>query len=76
MTFKPSSRQERAVGTRNRDRYRGVVLLIVTLATKAGARRQLIRWFDRYNRTRRHSHCGWRAPIAYEKINMQTRRAA
>lgn len=40
----------------------------IVLATKASARQRLIRWLDRYNRTRRHSHCGWRAPIAYEKI--------
>jgi transposase InsO family protein len=48
----------------------------VVLATKSRARRQLIGWFDRYNRTRRHSHCGWRAPIAYEKIDTTARRAA
>jgi putative transposase len=48
----------------------------VVLATRARARRQLIRWFDRYNQTRRHRHCGWRAPIAYEKIDTPARRAA
>ena len=48
----------------------------IVLATKVHARRQLIRWFDRYNQTRRHSHCSWRAPIAYEKITTQTRGAA
>jgi putative transposase len=48
----------------------------VVLATRARARRQLIGWFDRYNQTRRHSHCGWRAPIAYEKIDTTARRAA
>lgn len=48
----------------------------VVLATKASARRRLIRWLDRYNRTRRHSHCGWRAPIAYEKINTNKTQAA
>jgi putative transposase len=48
----------------------------VVLATKALARRQLIRWFDRYNRTRRHSYCGWRSPIAYEKITSERSRAA
>jgi transposase InsO family protein len=47
----------------------------VVPATKPRARRQLIRWFDRYNRTRRHSHCGWRAPIAYEKITTKAARA-
>jgi putative transposase len=48
----------------------------VVLVTRARARRQLIRWFDRYNRNRRHSHCGWRAPIAYENIDITARRAA
>ncbi len=48
----------------------------VLLVTKARARQRLIRWFDRYNQTRRHSHCGWRAPITYEKININTARAA
>jgi putative transposase len=48
----------------------------IVLVTKARARQRLIRWFDRYNQTRRHSHCGWRAPITYEKINTNTARAA
>jgi transposase InsO family protein len=48
----------------------------VVLPTKAGTRQRLVRWLDRYNRTRRHSHCGWRAPITYEKLNTQTRHAA
>jgi len=48
----------------------------VVLPTKAGARQRLVRWLDRYNRNRRHSHCGWRAPITYEKLNTQTRHAA
>lgn len=34
--------------------------------TGAGTRRRLAVWFDRYNRTRRHSHCGLTAPITYE----------
>lgn len=38
----------------------------VVLPSKARARRQMIAWFDRYNRTRRHSHCGLQAPITYE----------
>jgi Integrase core domain len=53
-----------------------VVVYRVVFATKARARQRLIRWFDRYNQTRRHGHCGWRAPIAYEKITTRTRRAA
>jgi len=48
----------------------------VVLPTKASTRQRLIRWLDRYNRNRRHSHCGWRAPITYEKLNTQTRHAA
>jgi transposase InsO family protein len=48
----------------------------VVLATKSRARRQLIRWFDRYNQTRRHRHCGWHAPNAYEKIDSPARRTA
>lgn len=48
----------------------------VVLTNRARARRQLIRWFDRYNNQRRHSHCGWRAPIAYEKITTEAARAA
>lgn len=48
----------------------------IVLATKASARQRLIRWLDRYNRTRRHSHCGWRAPIAYEKITDKAAHAA
>ena len=48
----------------------------IVLVTKARARQRLIRWFDRYNQTRRHSRCGWRAPITYEKINTNTARAA
>ncbi len=48
----------------------------VALATKSRTRQLLVRWFERYNRTRRHSHCGWRAPIAYEKIIIEAARAA
>jgi hypothetical protein len=48
----------------------------IVLVTKARARQRLIPWFDRYNQTRRHSHCGWCAPITYEKINTHTARAA
>ena len=40
----------------------------VVLATRAAARRELVVWFDRYNRVRRHSHCGLRAPQTYEKM--------
>jgi transposase InsO family protein len=38
----------------------------IVLPDKNTARRRLIRWIDRYNRTRRHSHCGYRAPIVFE----------
>ena len=46
------------------------------LATKAIARRRLIAWFDRYNRTRRHSHCGLTAPITYEAATVPAAQAA
>jgi transposase InsO family protein len=39
------------------------------LATVRHTRRCLVDWFDRYNRTRRHSHCGLRPPITYEREN-------
>jgi hypothetical protein len=46
----------------------------IVLATKAVARRELIAWFDRYNRLRRHSHCYFRSPITYEKMTRLTSR--
>ena len=39
------------------------------LATVRHTRHCLVDWFDRYNRTRRHSHCGMTPPITYEKEN-------
>jgi len=48
----------------------------VVLATRAVARRELVSWFDRYNRVRRHSHCGFRAPITYEKMRLSQDLAA
>lgn len=48
----------------------------VVLATKASARRRIVAWIDRYNRIRRHSHCGLKAPIAYEKITTPAATAA
>ncbi|MFP5332148.1 MAG: IS3 family transposase [Acidimicrobiia bacterium] len=39
------------------------------LTSRAIARTEIIRWFDRYNRTRRHSHCGNQPPITYEEAN-------
>lgn len=39
------------------------------LTTRAIARRAIIRWFDRYNRIRRHSYCGNQPPITYEEAN-------
>jgi putative transposase len=36
-------------------------------ATRAQARRVVAAWIDDYNRTRRHSALGMRAPIAYER---------
>jgi transposase InsO family protein len=40
----------------------------IVLATKTDARRRVITWIDRYNRVRRHSHCGLKSPIDFEKI--------
>lgn len=48
----------------------------VVLPTKAGTRRRLIAWIDRYNRTRRHSHCGLRSPITYETLTTPAARPA
>lgn len=36
--------------------------------TKAEARREVARFIDRYNTTRRHSSCGMRSPIDFEQI--------
>lgn len=36
--------------------------------TKAGARKEVARWIDRYNRVRRHSSCEMRSPVDYEAI--------
>ena len=37
-------------------------------ATKAEARREVARFIDRYNTSRRHSACGMRSPLDYEQI--------
>jgi len=37
-------------------------------ATKHQARREIAAFIDRYNRTRRHSTCEMRSPIAYEEL--------
>jgi transposase InsO family protein len=37
-------------------------------ATKADARREVARYIDRYNRTRRHSACERKSPMEYEAI--------
>jgi putative transposase len=37
-------------------------------ATKAEARREVARFIDRYNTTRRHSSCEMRSPVDYEQI--------
>lgn len=41
----------------------------VALPTKTFARHRVITWTERYNRQRRHSHCGYRSPIAFENAN-------
>lgn len=48
----------------------------IALTSKAFARRRIIAWIDRYNRTRRHSHCGLKSPITYETINTPAAHAA
>ena len=47
----------------------------IALPTKAFARQRLIAWIERYNRVR-HSHCGLKSPINYEKINTPAADAA
>ena len=37
-------------------------------ATKADARREVARYIDRYNRTRRHSACERMSPMEHEAI--------
>lgn len=48
----------------------------IALCSKAFARQRVIAWIDRYNRTRRHSHCGLKSPINYEKLNATAATAA
>jgi putative transposase len=48
----------------------------IVLPTTAAARHEIIAWLDRYNRTRRHSHCGLKAPLTYEKLNTPAALAA
>lgn len=52
------------------------VVYRTVLATKASARRRLVSWIDRYNRVRRHSHCGLQAPIDYETLTTPAASAA
>lgn len=48
----------------------------IALTTKAFARRRIIAWIDRYNRERRHSHCGLISPLTYERLNTPAAQAA
>lgn len=48
----------------------------IALTSRAFARPRIIAWIDRYNRTRRHSHCGLKSPITYEKLNTPAADAA
>lgn len=48
----------------------------VALPTKGYARRRIIGRIDRYNRTRRHSHCGLKSPLAYERLHTPAATAA
>ncbi len=52
------------------------LLYRVALTSKAFARQRIITWIDRYNQTRRHSHCGLKSPITYERINTPAAGAA
>lgn len=52
------------------------VVYRTVFATKAVARRRIVTWIDRYNRVRRHSHCGLQAPIDYEKLTIPAASAA
>lgn len=47
------------------------------LATAHQTRREIVDWFDRYNRVRKHSHCGNQSPLTYEEATtLKTPRAA
>ncbi len=48
----------------------------ITLGTKRHARRVFNVWFERYNRVRRHSHCGYQPPLTYEEATTNNARAA
>lgn len=48
----------------------------IALPTKTFARQRVIAWIDRYNRTRRHSHCGLQSPLTYEKLHTPAATAA
>ena len=48
----------------------------IAVTSKAFGRHRVIAWIDRHNRTRRHSHCGLKSPINYEKINTTAATAA
>jgi transposase InsO family protein len=39
----------------------------VVLPSRQLARQRLVRWLQHYNDVRRHSHCGYRAPVVYER---------
>ena len=48
----------------------------IALPTKEFSRRRIIAWIDRYNRSRRHSYCGLKSPLIYEKLNTPAAQAA
>ena len=56
--------------------YKTELIYRIALTTKAFARRRIITWIDRYNRDRRHSHCGLISPLSYEKLNTPAAEAA
>ncbi len=56
--------------------FKNEVVYRITLPTKAGARSEFVTWFDRYNRTRRHSYCKMQSPLNYEKMTVPAAEAA
>jgi transposase InsO family protein len=56
--------------------FKHEVVYRMSLPTKAGAHREFVAWFDRYNRTRRHSYCKMQSPLNYEKMTMPEADAA
>lgn len=52
------------------------VVYRTVLPSRALARRRITTWIDRYNRVRRHTHCGLKAPAVYETLTPPVAAAA